>query len=124
LVRLMKRMRQILVTVLIIASTSLSRQATKDVIVPNDSLVVEGIPSVPASLAKAVARYSYAYAFRLAGWDLTKREVLLKNLTGSETSILRMPSPGGKLALQILLPSGAFDIYYSPAGTSFLYNND
>jgi hypothetical protein len=55
---------------------------------------VEGIPQIPTSLARTIKRYTGAYGLPLAGWNTTKREVWLKNITGSSASLYRVATPG------------------------------
>ena len=44
-------------------------------IVPNENLVVEGIPKIPASLAETVERYTNFRGASLGSWDPVKREI-------------------------------------------------
>jgi dipeptidyl aminopeptidase/acylaminoacyl peptidase len=118
----MKRFLGILVAVIFAINLTLAAQS--DEIAPGDNLVVEGIPKIPTSLAQKINRYTNAYGFRLADWDSTKREVLLKNLAGSETWILRASTPGASPALATWIPSGAYDVYYQPQAKYLLYNKD
>jgi hypothetical protein len=76
----MIRLARIFSIVVLVANSGLGQSANNGEIVPGNSLIADGIPKVPAALAQTVDRYTNAYGFRLAGWDLTKREVLLKNL--------------------------------------------
>src|SRR5215469_4789428 len=93
-------------------------------ITPGDSLVTEGIPAIPGSLAQAVNRYTNAYGFRLAGWDTSKREVLIKNLAGSETWIMRAANPNTRGGLEIWIPVGVYDVYYQPQAKYLIYDKD
>ena len=73
-------MKKLLGVIIVFTFTiNLTFGAQNEEIVPNGNLVIEGIPKVPAALAQKISRYTSAYGFRLAGWDLNKREVLLKN---------------------------------------------
>jgi hypothetical protein len=117
----MKRVLHLLVAIILTANFSVAGQ--NDRITPGDSLVVEGIPKIPASLAQKVKLYTNAYGFRLAGWDSTSREVLLKNLASSETWILRATA-GGSPKLISLIPTGVYDLYYQPQAKYLVYNRD
>jgi hypothetical protein len=111
------------ISVAITLTISLPVAGQSDAITPGDSLYVDGIPKIPASLAQKVDRYASAYGFRLAGWDHTNREVLLKNLAGSETWILRGMA-GGSPKLLMLIPTGVYDVYYQPQAKYVIYNKD
>ena len=117
----MERLLRISLAIVLFANLSVAGQS--DAISPGDSLVVDGIPKIPASLAQKVNRYTNAYGFRLAGWDSTNREVLLKNLAGSETWILRA-TVGGSPKLVSLIPTGVYDLYYQPQAKYLVYNRD
>ncbi len=117
----MKRLLRISLAIILFANLSVAGQG--DTITPGDSLVVEGIPKIPASLAQKVNRYTNAYGFRLAGWDPTNREVLLKNLAGSETWILRGIA-GSNPKLISLIQTGVYDLYYQQQAKYLVYNKD
>jgi hypothetical protein len=117
----MKRLLRISLAIILFTNLSVAGQG--DTITPGDILVVDGIPKTPASLAQKVKRYTNAYGFRLAGWDSTDREVLLKNLAGSETWILRATSSSSPKIIS-LIPTGVYDLYYQPQAKYLVYNRD
>ena len=51
--------------------------AQSDVVAPNENLVVEGVPKIPASLAESVGRYSEFRSADFVSWHPTKREMLI-----------------------------------------------
>ena len=61
---------------------STSPQAAKT-IAPGSTLVVEGIPEVPASLASEVKRYTESRSAGLADWHPTRRELLITTRFGT-----------------------------------------
>ena len=117
----MKQLQLILITIILAANLSLASQ--RDTISPGDSLVVDGVSKIPASVAQKVKRYTNAYGFRLAGWDSTNREVRLKNLAGSETWILRAATSSSPKIIS-LIPTGVYDLYYQPQSKYLVYNRD
>ena len=120
----MKRLLCILAA-LIVSDSSLAGQTPGAAeIVPGDNLVTEGIPKIPASLAQTVNRYTNAWGFRLAGWDPAKRELIFKNLLGSETWILRSVSPSVSPKLSFFIPTGVYDVYWQPRAKYLVYNHD
>lgn len=120
----MKRLLGNLLVFVLATGSIIGQSIQGDEIIPGDSLVLEGIPKIPASIAQKVNRYANAYGFRLASWDPAKREVLVKNLAGSETWILRSATPGGSPALSLYVPTGVYDVYYQPQAKYFVYNRD
>ena len=70
-----------IVSILVLAGNCiLGQNANNGEIVPGDNLVVDGIPKIPSSIAKAVAPYRNSYGYPIASWDPNKREVWLKIL--------------------------------------------
>src|SRR5689334_17873624 len=88
----MKHLLRILVVFTLAANLSVAKQS--DDIAPGDSLVVDGIPKIPAALAKKVNQYKNAYGYPLAGWDPSKRELWIKVLSSSGTWVSRVEIPG------------------------------
>jgi dipeptidyl aminopeptidase/acylaminoacyl peptidase len=91
---------------------------------PGKNIEAVGIPPVPAGLARTVQRYTTAYGLPLAGWDPTKREIWLKNLTGDSASVFRVSEPGGPSQPGLYIPAGVYDLYYQPQGQYLIYNRD
>lgn len=117
----MKRLLRISLAIILTANFSVAGQS--DSITPGDSLYADGIPNIPASIAQKVKPYTNAYGFRLAGWDPANREVLLKNLAGSETWILRAAA-GSAPKISSLIPTGVYDLYYQSQAKYLVYNRD
>ena len=61
-------------------------------IAPNENLVAEGIPKIPASLAESVARYSEFRSAGFASWNPVKREMLIITSFGRHS-----PGPPGEV---------------------------
>ena len=119
----MKRFLRILVAIILTANPILAAQG--DEIAPGDSLVVEGIPKIPASLAQRVNKYRNAYGYPLSGWDPTARELWLKILASTGTWIYRVEKPGGIAKPFLSIPvGGVYDVYYQPQGKYLVYNKD
>jgi hypothetical protein len=68
--------RLLLVLVIVVAPTLVLAQS--DEVAPNENLVVEGVPKIPASLAEAVGRYSEFRSADFTSWHPTKREMLME----------------------------------------------
>ena len=66
-----------------------------DVIVPNENLVADGIPPIPASLAEEVRRYSEFRSASLADWHPTRREMLIVTRFAEAPQMHRVAAPGG-----------------------------
>ena len=65
-----------------------------DEVVPNENLVVEGIPKIPASLADAVGRYSEFRAASFNSWNPERREMLITTRFGDTAQVHQVKAPG------------------------------
>lgn len=119
----MKRLLHISVVFILAANLSVARQ--RDEITPSDSLFVDDISKVPASLAKRDNLYKNAYGYPLAGWDGSKRELWLKILATAGTWISSVDTPGSFLKpLLSIQAGGVYDLYFQPQGKYLVYNKD
>jgi len=83
-------------------------------IAPGDNLVVEGIPTIPGSLAEAVGRYTEFRAATLSGWHPTKREMLITTRFGDTWQIHQLKMPGGARTQLTFFRDNVFGGSYQP----------
>src|SRR2546423_1186070 len=69
--------------------------AQPDTITPGENLVTQGIPSIPASLAQVVDRYTNFRAASLEDWHPSKRALLIGTRFGDTAQIHAVEFPGG-----------------------------
>src|SRR5271156_3589364 len=99
--------------------------AQSDEIVPNENLVVEGIPKIPASLAESVGRYSEFRNAGFASWHPTKREMLIETRFADTAQVHLVKFPGGARTQLTFFPDAARGASFQPAnGESFIYSKD
>ena len=110
-----------MVLALVVNARATSAQTS---IMPGENMETVGIPGIPSALARTVQSYTTGYGLPLAGWDPTKREVWLKNLTSDSTLVFRVGEPGGATQPVLYLPVGVYDLYYQPQGHYLIYNQD
>lgn len=119
----MKFLLQISIVLILAANLSVARQS--DDIAPGDNLVVDGIPKIPAALAKKVNQYKNAYGYPLAGWDPSKRELWIKVLSSSGIWVSRVEIPSSiPKPVMTIQAGGVYDVYFQPQGKYLLYNKD
>jgi dipeptidyl aminopeptidase/acylaminoacyl peptidase len=70
-------------------------QQRADVVAPGESLVVDGVPPVPASLAEAVARYTNIRGAGFADWHPVRREMLVSTRFADTAQLHLVRFPGG-----------------------------
>ena len=94
-------------------------------VVPNENLVAEGIPKIPASLAESVGRYSEFRGAAFAGWHPTRREMLIETRFGDTFQVHEVKFPGGARTQLTFFPDRVAGAHYQPAsGDSFLFGKD
>ena len=97
-----------------------------DEIVPNENLVAEGIPKIPASLAESVGRYSEFRTAGFASWHPTKREMLIVTRFADTAQVHQVKFPGGaRTQLTFFRDAVRSGIFYEPVkGDSFVFLKD
>jgi dipeptidyl aminopeptidase/acylaminoacyl peptidase len=99
--------------------------AQNDLVKPVSNLEVIGIPPIPASIPREVQPYLNIYGLPLAGWDSTKREILLKDIS-SVTWVSRVQTPGASSVISpiYIQENGIYDIYFQPQDRYLAYTRD
>jgi dipeptidyl aminopeptidase/acylaminoacyl peptidase len=111
-----------LLAVLVLSAAAL---AQSDEIVPNENLVAEGIPKIPAALAQSVGRYSEFRSAFFATWHPTRREMLIETRFGDTYQVHQVKSPGGARTQLTFFPDRIAGAAYQPVdGNSFLFSKD
>jgi len=94
-------------------------------IVPNENLVAEGIPKIPASLAESVARYSEFRSAFFASWHPTRREMLIETRFADTNQVHQVKFPGGARTQLTFFPDRIAGASYQPLnGETFLFGKD
>src|SRR5882762_2786127 len=99
--------------------------ADKGTITPGENLVVEGIPSIPSTLADEVNRYTEFRSASLSSWHPTRREMLITTRFGDTNQIHLVKLPGGARTQLTFSPERSGGAAYRPkTGDSFVFNRD
>jgi dipeptidyl aminopeptidase/acylaminoacyl peptidase len=94
-------------------------------VAPGDNLVVEGIPSIPASLADEVGRYTEFRSASISSWHPLRREMLIITRFGDSNQIHLVKMPGGARTQLTFSQERAGGASYRPkTGDSFVFNKD
>jgi dipeptidyl aminopeptidase/acylaminoacyl peptidase len=111
---------------LVLAAPAFSADAPAEkTIAPNDNLIVEGIPPVPASIADQAGRYAEFRAARLTSLHPLRREMLVSTRFADTWQIHRVAMPGGDRTQLTFFPDNVFGAEYEPTqGESFLFAKD
>jgi len=87
-------MRGIIPTILVIAGVAIVH-GQAPTLTPADNLVVQGIPSIPASIVRDVARYADSRSAAFADWHPQRRELLISTRFANAAQIHVVKMPGG-----------------------------
>lgn len=99
--------------------------AQSNEIAPNENLVAEGIPKIPATLADSVGRYSEFRTAFISSWSPTRREMLIGTRFGDTNQIHQVKFPGGARTQLTFFPDRVSGAAYEPTkGDSFLFLKD
>jgi Tol biopolymer transport system component/dienelactone hydrolase len=105
---------------------------TPAVITPPDSLVLQGMPPVPARIADAMAPYSLYRRAVFRSWHPTRREMLIATRFGDTDQIHRVSMPGGARTQLTFVAGGLGGGQRAPygatwqqaTGDAFVYQKD
>src|SRR5262245_32226069 len=99
--------------------------AQSDEIAPNENLVAEGVPKIPASLAETAGRYSESRAAVLASWNPARREILIQTRFADTSQVHQVKFPGGARTQLTFFPDRIGGAHYRPGtGDSFVFSKD
>jgi dipeptidyl aminopeptidase/acylaminoacyl peptidase len=72
-----------------------SAPAQEPTVTPPESIVADGVPKIPASLAEAAGRYGAYRSAGLTDWSPAKREMLIATRFGDTSQLHLVATPGG-----------------------------
>ncbi len=115
--------RSLVFLIFILATTAAFAQS--DQITPNENLVAEGIPKIPAALADSASRYSDYRTAAFNSWHPSRREMLIETRFGDTNQVHQVMFPGGARTQLTFFPDRiAFASYQPVNGDSFLFLKD
>jgi len=117
-----KRLFTSIALLVLAASFSLAQDAT---IKPNDALILENIPPVPASIAEKAAKYTDFRIADIESWHPQKREMLIGTRFADTYQVHRVAMPGGARTQMTFYGDRISDASYQPhKGDYFLFRKD
>jgi Tol biopolymer transport system component/dienelactone hydrolase len=102
------------------------KQAQEAVVAPNENLVVEGIPPIPASLAEKADRYTNFRSGSFLSWHPSRREMLITTRFGDTFQIHEVKSPGAARTQLTFYRDDVRNAQYPPKGNAdcFVFSKD
>jgi dipeptidyl aminopeptidase/acylaminoacyl peptidase len=111
------------------ASSAPSSSPQEAVVAPNENLVVDGVPPVPAAIAERASRYTNFRNALFTSWNPTRREMLIATRFGDTFQIHKVASPGAARTQLTFYSDSVRSAFYPPkvatgAGDSFVFSKD
>lgn len=104
-------------------STPLARAAEN--LTPPDSLAIENIPPIPASIAQSVGRYTEFRAAAFRSWHPTRTEMLIRTRFADTMQIHLVKMPLGARSQLTFFPDSVASASFQPTtGDYFLFTKD
>ncbi len=99
--------------------------AQTSVITPNENLVVEGIPPIPATLAQTVERYTNFRSAGLSSWHPNRREMLISTRFADTSQVHLVKFPLGSRQQMTFFPERVGGGTFQPTqGDYFVFSKD
>ena len=94
-------------------------------ILPGDNLVIDGIPSIPATIAATTNRYTEYRTATIQDWHPTERSMLITTRFADTNQVHRVDFPGGARSQLTFFPDRVLTAFYQPTkGDYFLFLKD
>ena len=122
---MMRPLRRLVIAALVsLCAVAVAAQAPQT-ITPTENLVAEGIPPIPASLAREVARYTESRSALLTDWHPQRREMLISTRFANAPQIHLVKTPGGARTQLTFETEPVTQALYQPkAGSYFVFLRD
>src|SRR5881397_3803883 len=114
----MPRLTRLLVVVVLLPATPARSQTAA--IPPGESLVTDGIPPIPASIAEAARRYSEFRTAAFWDWHPTRREMLIGTCFGDAQQLHLVKIPGGDRTQLTFFPDPVSGASYQPTDGRYI----
>lgn len=117
-------MKKLVILFALLFSPALLLSQSGDV-TPNENLVAEGIPKIPAAIAEAAGRYTEFRSADFVSWHPARREMLIETRFGDTAQVHQVKFPGGARTQLTFFTDRVAGALYDPVhGESFLFNKD
>ncbi len=102
----------------------LPARCADDVVVPNEQLVLDGIPPIPKAIAAQAASYGDSRAAGFSDWHPTRREILITTRFADVPQIHRVAMPGGARTQLTFYPERVGNARYRPKSDDIVFGKD
>ncbi|HEY4998310.1 MAG TPA: hypothetical protein VII36_04165, partial [Usitatibacter sp.] len=116
----MKRISLALLAAVAFAASTLHAQG--EAVTPPASLVLDGVPPIPAELASRIAPYNEFRPHGMLSWHPTRREMLIRRRLGTTNQVHLVTEPGvAPVALTDYPDAVAYAAFEPTRGDYFLF---
>jgi dipeptidyl aminopeptidase/acylaminoacyl peptidase len=99
--------------------------AQNDTVRPNDALILDNIPPVPAAVAEKADRYTQYRTALMWSWHPQRREILIGTRFADTNQVHSVTMPGGARTQLTFFPDRIAEASYRPhSGDYFLFRKD
>jgi dipeptidyl aminopeptidase/acylaminoacyl peptidase len=99
--------------------------AQQAVIAPNENLIAQGIPEVPATIAERAGRYTEYRSAGVFDWHPTQREMLIGTRFADTVQVHKVTMPGGARTQLTFFADRVAEASFQPhKGTYFIFSKD
>jgi dipeptidyl aminopeptidase/acylaminoacyl peptidase len=113
-------MKRILLAVILMVSAVAGLPAQTDTVLPPESLVVEGVPQIPAALAETAGRYGNYRTAVLRDWNPDKRQMLIATRFGDTAQLHLVNMPGGARQQRTFFADSVAGGRFHPQGGDYI----
>jgi dipeptidyl aminopeptidase/acylaminoacyl peptidase len=111
------RLGLLLAALLSLSAYALAQEPT---LTPPESLIVEGVPPLRASLAEVAGRYGSFRSANLADWHPTQREMLIATRFAETPQLHLVTTPGGDRRQLTFFPDAVASGKFDPNGGNYI----
>ena len=94
--------------------------AQSSVVTPNENLVTDGVPPIPATIPETARRYGEFRTAAFWDWHPTRREMIIGTRFGDALQLHRVRSPGGDRAQLTFFPDPVSGASYQPTDGHYI----
>lgn len=121
-------MKILLVLSVLAISVTLPDTGEAQYLVPGDNMMLDGIPSIPATIARDAGRYGQYRSASFARWHPVRLEMLIRTRFGNTSQVHRVAAPGAFREQLTFFdePVGSLSAYEAngPSGDFFTFVRD
>jgi len=113
----MKRVGLLSAIFLVVAAGALAQEAA---VTPPESIVEDGVPTIPMSLAETAGRYASYRGANFSDWHPTRREMLIATRFGDTAQLHLVTMPGGTRQQLTFYPDAVTNGKFHPNGGDYI----